>query len=88
MRTPARKIGSKKDRGAASRAMVKPDSAATQDAPSITAQRREAMIREAAYLRAEGRGFCPGHELEDWLAAEMEIDRMLKNVELPRFCNY
>jgi hypothetical protein len=35
---------------------------------------RQAMIAEAAYLRAEKRSFCPGHELDDWLAAEQEID--------------
>lgn len=31
------------------------------------------MIREAAYFRAMQRGFAPGHELEDWLAAEREV---------------
>lgn len=31
------------------------------------------MIAEAAYYRAEKRGFAPGFELEDWLAAEREI---------------
>ncbi|MCL6555274.1 MAG: DUF2934 domain-containing protein [Burkholderiales bacterium] len=38
---------------------------------------REAMIREAAYYLAERRGFAPGHELDDWLAAEAAIDRDL-----------
>ena len=33
---------------------------------------REARIRERAYRRAEARGFAPGRELEDWLAAEAE----------------
>jgi hypothetical protein len=28
-------------------------------------------------LRAEKRSFCPGHELDDWLAAEHEIDSAL-----------
>ncbi len=32
-----------------------------------------AMISRAAYLRAAQRGFEPGHEVEDWLAAEAEI---------------
>jgi len=32
-----------------------------------------AMIAEAAYYLAERRGFEPGHELEDWVAAEAEI---------------
>jgi hypothetical protein len=30
---------------------------------------------DAAYFLAEQRDFCPGHEVEDWLAAEREIDR-------------
>ncbi|HZP87034.1 MAG TPA: DUF2934 domain-containing protein [Burkholderiales bacterium] len=34
---------------------------------------RERMIAEAAYYRAEKRGFAPGHELEDWLEAEAEL---------------
>jgi hypothetical protein len=28
----------------------------------------------AAYFRAERRGFAPGHEIEDWLAAEAELN--------------
>jgi Protein of unknown function (DUF2934) len=38
---------------------------------------REALVAEAAYFRAQRRGFVPGHEDEDWLAAEAEIDRRL-----------
>jgi hypothetical protein len=38
---------------------------------------REPMIRGAAYLRSLNRGFQPGKELEDWLAAEQEIDRLI-----------
>jgi hypothetical protein len=34
---------------------------------------RTAMIADAAYFRAERRGFAPGHELEDWLAAELDV---------------
>ena len=30
-------------------------------------------IAEAAYYKAEARGFIPGHELDDWLAAEIEF---------------
>jgi hypothetical protein len=43
----------------------------------IDPQRRRALIAEAAYLRAERRGFQPGHEEEDWLAAELEVDTAL-----------
>lgn len=35
------------------------------------------LIAEAAYYRAQARGFAPGQEIEDWLQAEAEIDRML-----------
>jgi hypothetical protein len=31
------------------------------------------MVRLAAYFRAERRGFAPGYETEDWLAAEAEV---------------
>jgi hypothetical protein len=41
--------------------------------PEVRAQ----MIAEAAYYRAEARGFEPGWDLEDWLEAEAQIDRLL-----------
>lgn len=34
---------------------------------------RESQVRMVAYLRAERRGFAPGYEVEDWLAAEAEV---------------
>ncbi len=37
-------------------------------------QERHQLIAEAAYRRAEQRGFEPGYELSDWLAAEAEVD--------------
>lgn len=33
----------------------------------------EEEVRRLAYLLAERRGFEPGHEAEDWLAAEREV---------------
>lgn len=39
---------------------------------------RGRMIAEAAYYRAEKRGFAPGADLEDWLAAEREIDALAR----------
>lgn len=33
---------------------------------------KNTRIAELAYYKAEQRGFAPGHELEDWLAAEQE----------------
>ena len=45
---------------------------------AMTAEARRAMIAQNAYLRAERRGFAPGHETEDWLAAEAEVDALLR----------
>ncbi len=45
--------------------------------PRVTSQEREKMIATTAYLRAEQRGFAPGHEQEDWLQAEAEVDRLI-----------
>jgi transcription initiation factor TFIIIB Brf1 subunit/transcription initiation factor TFIIB len=35
---------------------------------------RHAEIAAVAYSLAHARGFTPGHEIEDWLAAEREVD--------------
>lgn len=37
---------------------------------------RHQMIAEAAYYRAELRGFSGGDALQDWLDAEIEIDQL------------
>lgn len=48
---------------------VAPGSAVTQ----LSDEQLQAMIATAAYYLAAARGFGPGHELEDWLAAERRI---------------
>jgi hypothetical protein len=40
---------------------------------SLTEEQQRSLVAVAAYYRAERRHFEPGHELEDWLAAEMQI---------------
>lgn len=54
------------------------------DTPALTLPppaigEREAMIAEAAYYKAERRGFAPGYEEEDWFEAEREIDVRLSH---------
>lgn len=50
------------------------------EAPNITwhgyhsLEEREARIREAAYYLYLEHGCCEGHDVEDWLQAEAEID--------------
>lgn len=50
---------------------------ATAVVVSLAAIDRDSMIATAAYFRALKRNFAAGHELEDWLAAESEIDAAL-----------
>lgn len=45
---------------------------------------RRMRVEFAAYLRAEQRGFVPGHELEDWLAAEADVDHASRLAHLAR----
>lgn len=49
------------------------DGRSTLVAPEV----RHRMIAEAAYHRAANRGFGPGAEVDDWLAAERDVDAFL-----------
>ena len=57
----------------------KPASAKAETAAgkTVTPEERWRMVAEAAYLRAEQRGFSGGNPTDDWLAAEAEIDKIL-----------
>jgi hypothetical protein len=55
-----------------------PETVAEQTILSITPEQRYQMIAEAAYYRAERRGFIIGDTAQDWLDAEVEIDRILQ----------
>jgi hypothetical protein len=39
---------------------------------------REELIQKCAYFKALKRRLAPGHELNDWLAAEKEVDEWLR----------
>jgi hypothetical protein len=49
----------------------------TSATPSIAPDQRRHYVEIAAFYIAERRGFAPGNPLDDWLAAEAEIDRLL-----------
>ncbi len=63
-----------------------PKQATDTEPPTITKitplddDSRRAMIAEAAYYRAERRGFAPGFEWEDWLQSENEIDTQYQDM--------
>jgi hypothetical protein len=75
-------------------AALRDESAATPDEPALAADinvlsdslvretlavSRDQKIEQAAYRLAEQRGFEAGHELEDWLQAEKQVDTELSN---------
>lgn len=51
----------------------KPTIVRTDGRPNLVPINVDEEIRRLAYLMSERRGFEPGHETEDWLAAEHEI---------------
>lgn len=65
-----------------SRQSVKPGQkkGGDSEAADITPKERNKLIAEAAYYRAEQHGFNPERQMEDWLAAEAEVDTMLQNI--------
>jgi len=51
----------------------KPEIVKTESRSNLVPINMDEEIRRFAYLLPERRGFDPGHEAEDWLAAETEI---------------
>ncbi|MCX8018341.1 MAG: DUF2934 domain-containing protein [Rhodocyclaceae bacterium] len=85
----AKTVGKEETQGAAAKAPAK--SAATKAAgskpaakaktakpPTLTPEQRRCYVEVAAYYIAERRGFHGGSELDDWIQAEAEIDRLLQ----------
>ncbi len=48
---------------------------------AISPESRERMIAEAAYYKAESRGFSGGDAERDWLEAESEIDALFLRIK-------
>lgn len=46
----------------------------------VSAEARHRMIAEAAFVRAEQRQFRDGDPVDDWLAAEREVEKLLGEV--------
>ena len=68
-KAPARRASTAKKPAARARAARAPR--------SISADERTRLISEAAYFRAEQRGFRGGDPERDWLEAEAEVDALL-----------
>jgi hypothetical protein len=48
---------------------------------SIDPELRRQMVADEAYFLAEKRGFEPGHDVDDWLAAEAIVDSRLEQMQ-------
>ena len=75
---PAPPVVEKKTAPAAKAPRVKTASRAAPRRNQVSEDMRRGMIALAAYVRAERRGFRGGDETEDWLAAEAEVDALLR----------
>lgn len=51
-------------------------------APAVSHEQRSHYVEVAAYYIAERRGFAPGDVMQDWLAAEAEINRLIASGKL------
>lgn len=51
---------------------------AAKPAPAVSPEQRRYYVEVAAYYIAERRGFHGGSEFDDWVQAEAEIDRLLR----------
>lgn len=56
----------------------KPATRKSAPATAFPYDERYHLVSEAAYFRAERRGFRPGNELDDWLEAEAEVAALLQ----------
>ena len=85
-KAPAKKAASEggKPKAARQPAKAKESMATAQPAAPlavVTPEQRYRMICDAAYFRAERRGFVGGSALQDWLEAEAEIDALLREMQ-------
>ncbi len=72
---PAKSAAGKAKKSAAGAAKT---TVARKSAVPLTADQRCRYVEVAAYYIAERRGFQGGSALDDWAAAEAEVDRLLR----------
>jgi hypothetical protein len=58
---------------------VKKEAAPKTSPVAVSPDHRRHMIATAAYFIAHRRGFSGGYEIQDWITAEIEIDKQLKS---------
>lgn len=58
--------------------LLREDTPDVDDTPDLEPEVRYRMISEAAYHRYLDRGCVDGYDVEDWLAAEADVERELR----------
>jgi hypothetical protein len=61
-------------------AKPKRENSVARPGPVLSVQERQRLVEQAAYFRAEKRGFAPGCELQDWVEAEAVVLRLIGRV--------
>ena len=64
----------------ATKTILKPS---TAPAPVLSSEQRSHYVAVAAFYISERRGFTLGDPMEDWLAAEAEVDRLIASGHFP-----
>jgi hypothetical protein len=54
-----------------------PRATSEKPATQVSGDDLQRLVAEAAYYRAQRRGFEPGYELQDWVEAEAEVRRLI-----------
>lgn len=80
---PAAKAAAKPAVKSAAKTAAGKTTARRAKAKAVSPEQRYMMIAEAAYFRAEKRGFTGTDAWHDWYEAEREIDGMLASGKLP-----
>ena len=65
------------DKAKTKKAATKKQSTTVKSIKKVIPEQRQRMINEAAYYLAESRGFLGADSMDDWLAAEAEVDKQL-----------
>lgn len=83
VKAPAKKAAPapRKVKGNGEAAAPKKAAKAPRTIGGVTPEQRYRMICDAAYFRAERRGFVGGNAVQDWLDAESEIDELLREMQ-------
>jgi len=78
--TPAsdvKKVAASVKTPSAKKSVTNPSSLTDQPVLAISPEQRCHYVEVAAFYIAERRGFAPGNPVDDWCAAEQEVDRLI-----------